>query len=74
MLKLTYKAKKIQFYKGDVMKCLICENLYPSHYKQCPICGNNLVKEKFAPKVEEVEEVELITPFVEFTPLDDFEG
>lgn len=56
------------------MKCLICENLYPSHYKQCPICGNNLVKEKFAPKVEEVEEVELITPFVEFTPLDDFEG
>ena len=26
-------------------KCLICENLYPPHYKECPICNIELVKE-----------------------------
>lgn len=56
------------------MKCLICENLYPPHYKECPICKNNLVPEKFAPQVEDIEEVEPITAYVEFTPLDDFQG
>lgn len=56
------------------MKCLICENIYPAYYKKCPICDNHLVKEKFAPQIEEVEEVEKITPFVEFTPLYDFKG
>ena len=55
------------------MKCLICENIYPAYYKTCPICDNNLVKEKFAPQIED-EELEKITPFVEFTPLDDFES
>ena len=56
------------------MKCLICENIYPAYYKTCPICDNHLVKEKFAPQIEEVEEVEKITPFVEFTELTDFES
>lgn len=56
------------------MKCLICENLYPPHYKECPICKNNLVPEKFAPQVEEIEEVEPITAYVEFTELNDFES
>lgn len=55
-------------------KCLICENLYPPHYKKCPICKNKLVKEKFAPQIEEKEEVEKITPYVEFTELTDFES
>jgi len=59
------------------MKCLICENLYPPHYKECPICKNNLVPEKFAPQIEEIEEIEEVEPitaYVEFTPLDDFQG
>ena len=55
-------------------KCLICENLYPPHYKECPICKNNLVREEFAPQVEEIEEVEPITAYVEFTELNDFES
>ena len=55
-------------------KCLICENLYPPHYKECPICKNNLVQEKFVPQIEEMEEVEEITPFIEFTELKDFES
>lgn len=55
-------------------KCLICENLYPHNYKECPICKNNLVPEKFAPQIEEIEEVEPITAYVEFTELDDFES
>lgn len=55
-------------------KCLICENLYPPHYKECPICKNHLVAEKFAPQVEEIEEVEPITAYVEFTELNDFES
>lgn len=55
-------------------KCLICENIYPPHYKECPICKNHLVREEFAPQIEEVEEVEPISAYVEFTPLDDFEG
>lgn len=40
------------------MKCLICENIYPAYYKKCPICGNHLVREEFAPQDKEVEEVE----------------
>lgn len=56
------------------MKCLICENIYPAYYKTCPICDNHLVKEVFAPQTEEIEEVEPITAYVEFTPLDDFES
>lgn len=55
-------------------KCLICENLYPPHYKECPICKNKLVKEVFAPQIKEVETVEEITPFIEFTELKDFES
>lgn len=57
------------------MKCLICENLYPPHYKECPICKNNLVPEKFATQVEEVKEVqnfEFIEPFVVDGDIDDF--
>lgn len=56
------------------MKCLICENLYPPHYKECHICKNHLVREEFAPQIKEVETVEEITPFIEFTELKDFES
>lgn len=55
-------------------KCLICENLYPPHYKECPICKNKLVKEKFAPQIEEVEEVEPISAFAVDGDIDDFES
>lgn len=53
-------------------KCLICENLYPSHYKKCIECGAELVKEKFAPQIEEVEEVEPVTALVVDGDIDDF--
>jgi len=54
-------------------KCLICENIYPPSYAKCPICDNHLVREKFVPKQEKEEEkVENVTPFVEYTDLDDF--
>lgn len=57
------------------MKCLVCDCLFPSSYAKCPVCGNNAItKEQFAPQVEEIEEVEPITAYVEFTPLDDFES
>ena len=56
------------------MKCLICENLYPPNYKECPICKNNLVPEKFAPQVEEVEEVEPVTALCVDGDIDDFES
>ena len=55
-------------------KCLICENLYPPHYKECPICKNKLVKEKFAPQIKEVEEVEPISAFAVDGDIDDFES
>lgn len=45
-------------------KCMICENLYPQHYKECPICKAELVPEKFAPQPEK-EDVVKISPFVE---------
>ena len=45
-------------------KCLICENLYPPHYKECPICDNHLVKEQFAPQDKEVETVEPVSALV----------
>jgi len=55
------------------MICPECKNIYPAHYKKCIKCNAELVKEKFAPQDTEEQEVkELITPFVEFTPLDDF--
>lgn len=57
------------------MKCLICENLYPPNYKECPICKNHLVPEKFAPQVEEIKEMqnfEFIEPFVVDGDIDDF--
>ena len=44
-------------------KCLICENLYPPHYKKCIKCNIELVKEKFAPQEKEVEIVEEVTPY-----------
>lgn len=56
------------------MKCLICENIYPAYYKKCPICDNHLVKEKFAPQIEEMEEVETISAFAVDGDLDDFES
>jgi len=56
------------------MKCLICENIYPPSYAKCPICDSRLVREKFAPVVKEEVEEEKVSPFVEFTPLDDFQG
>ena len=56
-------------------KCLICENIYPANYKECPICKNHLVREVFAPQqVEKVEEIEEISPYVEYTELTDFES
>lgn len=54
------------------MKCLICENLYPPHYKECPICKNNLVREEFAPQDKEVEEVEPVSALVVDGDIDDF--
>lgn len=56
------------------MICPKCELIAPSNYSLCPKCRIQLVKEKFAPQIEEVEEVEKITPFVEFTELTDFES
>ena len=53
-------------------KCLICENLYPPHYKECPICKNNLVREEFAPQDKEVEEVEPVSALVVDGDIDDF--
>lgn len=53
-------------------KCLICENLYPHHYKECPICNNHLVPEKFAPQDKEVEEVEPLSALVVDGDIDDF--
>ena len=55
-------------------KCLICENLYPPHYKECPICKNNLVREEFAPQIEEVETVEPVLALVVDGDIDDFES
>lgn len=55
-------------------KCLICENLYPPHYKECPICDNHLVKEKFAPQEKEVEAVEPVSALVVDGDIDDFES
>lgn len=55
-------------------KCLICENLYPPHYKECPICKNNLVQEKFAPQIKEMEEVEPVSALVVAGDIDNFEG
>lgn len=54
------------------MKCLICENIYPAHYKKCPICDNHLVKEKRALQIEEVEEVEPVSALVVDGDIDDF--
>ena len=56
------------------MKCKKCQSLLPSHYKKCPVCGySKLVREEFAPQpVEEVEEKEAITPFVESGDTNDF--
>lgn len=56
------------------MICPQCENIYPSHYKKCIKCNAELVKERFAPQIEEIEEVEPITAYVEFTELTDFES
>ena len=58
------------------MKCKQCDAILGSHYKKCPSCGcEEFVVEKFAPQdMEEQEVKELITPFVEFTELNDFEG
>ena len=56
------------------MKCLICENIYPAYYKKCPICDNNLVKEKFAPQIKEVEEVQPISAFAVNGDIDDIGG
>ena len=56
------------------MKCLVCDCLFPSSYAKCPVCGNHAItKEQFAPQIEEIEEIEPITAYVEFTPLDDFQ-
>lgn len=55
-------------------KCLICENLYPQHYKECPICKNNLVREEFAPQDKEVETVEPVSALVVDGDIDDFES
>lgn len=57
-----------------MLKCPICNNLYPFNYKKCIKCNIELVKEKRAPQIEEIEEVEKITPYVEFTELTDFES
>ena len=57
-----------------MLKCPICNNLYPFNYKKCIKCKNNLVREEFAPQIKEVETVEEITPFIEFTELKDFES
>ena len=54
------------------MKCLICENIYPAYYKKCPICGNHLVREEFAPQEKEVEEVEPVSALVVDGDIDDF--
>lgn len=57
------------------MKCLVCDCLFPSSYAKCPVCGNHAItKEQFAPQIEEIEEVEPITAYVEFTELNDFES
>jgi len=57
------------------MICTQCEAIFGSHYKKCPSCGSEEIeKEKFAPQFEEIAEVEHITAYVEFTPLDDFQG
>ena len=55
-------------------KCLICENLYPPHYKECPICKNNLVREEFALQDKEVETVEPVSALVVDGDIYDFES
>lgn len=54
------------------MICPQCENIYPSHYKKCIECGAELVKEKFAPQIEELEEVEPVSALVVDGDIDDF--
>ena len=54
------------------MKCLICENIYPAYYKKCIKCNIELVKERFAPQIEEEEEVEPVSALVVDGDIDDF--
>ena len=57
------------------MICTRCQAILPPHYTTCPCCGGKeIVKERKTTQEVEVEEVEAITPYVEFTPLDDFQG
>ena len=57
------------------MKCLVCDCIFPASYEKCPVCGNHAItREQFAPQVEEIEEIEPITAYVEFTELNDFQG
>ena len=55
-------------------KCVKCEVLAPPSYSKCPECGSNLVLEKFAPQIEEVEEIEPISAFVEMGDISDIGG
>lgn len=56
------------------MICPKCELIAPSNYSLCPKCRIQLVKEKFAPQIEEVEEVEPISAFAVDGDIDDFES
>ena len=53
------------------MKCpnKQCECIAPSHYRLCPKCGTKMIKEVFFPQIEEIEEVEDITPYVEMSEI-----
>jgi len=56
--------------------CNDCEAIFSDNYTVCPSCKGKNMK-RYLPsvkQVEEVEEVEPITAYVEFTPLDDFQG
>lgn len=54
------------------MRCVNCETITPAHYKVCPECKGELVREKFAPQAEEIEIVEVVSPYVEMGEIDDF--
>ena len=57
------------------MKCLVCDCLFPLSYDKCPVCGNHAItKEQFAPQIEEIEEIEVVTPYAVGGDIDDFES
>ena len=60
------------------MICTKCKARFGPHYKKCPSCGSDKIKqEEYIPtqssEPELVPEIEQVGIYVEFTELDDFE-